>query len=495
MESVPKERADSVKELEYTGKAIPKGRRFCTLCGGVKRETAFEADSTHCKDCCEKMLHTHVHGYAFLSVALVVAALAAAVYLGVNTFPIVKQAHTADSLAADCALYDAVEAYEKVFDAVDERNEAAGSTWYCAGLRTWEAYYDVYAGAYSANSAADDAAERLDKSVMQNSAQLSALLEIKQVNDAIRAQVTAIGQEYQAETADDLPYEKVLGKLSAIEVDGDERLVKGYLELFKADLAQYCNPDKPEIADAFYEKALAYLPEETMMISVNRAQCALNAEQYESVLAPARQIIEGNRNDTDAYGWLAEAYYSLGKKADAMAVLEELQTAVPDTPLYYMLRVKYAVRDGDFDLAETLCNRQDEANSETADAAFNTLLARDTLPKKAERIFLESINYSLWEAALMLLQGDEESAFNIAYNYAFNYAYYYEYITGKTTLNQRIVNMTTLCAELCKGKDDEVQEAKTVLSQVGLCDEQTQQIIDGKISLQEAFVEGKVDWL
>lgn len=495
MESVPKERADGVKELEYSEKTIPKGKRFCTLCGNVKRVSAFEGESTHCTECCKKMLHTRVHRYGFLPAVLVVAALALAVYVGINTFPVAKQVHKANTLTDECALYDALEAYEKGFDTVDDRNEATGKTLFSAGQRTWESYYGVFTDVYSVYDAADDAAEKLNAAAMQNSRFLASLQEVRRIYDAVNTQVSAISQSYQAEKPEDLPYEEVLEKLSAIEVDGDKRIVNGYLELFKADLTRFCHADKPELAKPFYEKALEYLPEEELLIYANLAQNAMNAETYEEAIASAKRILEKNRNYTDAYGWLAEAYYSLGKKAEAMAVLEDLQTAVPDTPRYYTLRVKYAVRDGDFELAESLCNRQDEANSETAEAAFNTLLARKPLPKKAERIFLESIDYSLWEAALMLLQDDEESAFNIAYNYAFNYAYYYEYITGSAVLNQGIINMTTLCAELCKGKVDKAEEAETVLSQIGLCDAQTQQIIDGKISLREAFVEGKVDWL
>ena len=495
MGSAPKERADGVKELEYTGQAIPKGRRFCTLCGKVKRESNFDGDSTHCRECCAQMLHTRLHWYGVLPALLVAVALAAAVYVGVQTAPVVRQVHTANALAENLALYEALEAYETAFDTVDAKNKAAPMAVFVPGTRTWENYYALYAQSYSEYDAANAMLEKLNKAEVGKRDSLRTLQQIKTVYDAISAQISAISQAYPVDDPKDMPYEEVLGKIAAIEVEGDPRYVNGYLELFKADLTQYCFPEQYDAAFPFYDKALEYLPEEYLMICVSKAQLAMDAKDYEQVIPAAKLLLEKNRDFTDAYGWLAESYYAQGKKDEALAILEDLQKAQPDSPLYYKLQVKYAVRDGDLAGAEALCNRQDELNSETAEAVFNTLLARQEVPKKAERIYLESIDYSLWEAALMLLQGDENSAFNIAYNYAFNYAYYYNYITGSNVMSQSVINMTTLCAELCTGKDEKAEEAKTVLSQVGMCDEQTQKIIDGEISLEEAFIEGKVDWL
>jgi len=52
-----------LKEQERSGFSVPKGKKVCSVCGEVKRLSAFNEDSDRCIQCGEKMLKTPVKWY------------------------------------------------------------------------------------------------------------------------------------------------------------------------------------------------------------------------------------------------------------------------------------------------------------------------------------------------------------------------------------------------------------------------------------------------
>ena len=451
------------------------------------------------------MLHTRVHWYVLPILLMLLCGTAFSVYLLTLAAPILRSIRTADTMASECRLYEARDQYETALTEAEKANAAffrvetvdenTGTLFTC-GNRVFEKYLGVCADADTEYEAAVLGIEKLGESPMKKNPPFDSMLQAKKAYEAVSNRVSAVNEQYTYESAADMPYDEIIKALDDFGTESDSPYIKGYVEYFKASATQFYDPDDSETILGYMEKLLEYLPDEYVNVYSTQAQFYMQNGEYDKVTRAADAILEKNKNYTDAYAWKAEVCYKSGDEKAALAVLEELNRYVPDDPLYYKLQVKYAMLRDDPDAANEYCNACDTANSETADNVFNALLAKqvDSIPRKAMQTYLHYIDYSLYEAALMLVEDDADSAFNIAYNYAFNYAYYYAYVYGDgSALTQGVINMTTLCAQM--NRNETSAEVLDAVSGIGLCDETTQQIIDGKYTPREVFVEGKVEIL
>lgn len=496
-----------MKELEHPAQSVPKGRRFCTVCGEIKRETHFDGDSTHCKACCEKMLHTHLRAYGVLVSVLVLVFAAAAGILGVQTVRFCVSLHRADVLASDKFLYDACDGYESAIadipdlnralllrgqsDAESEGEEGAQSyTLFEAGTHTWERYAALYARTQSDYEAASMLQNALNGKQLQKNTVLSAYTEAQTAYTAVSDAVESFSQEHPYDTIEDMPYEDILALLDKLEQENDSRYYKGYAELFKGSATQYYKAEDPTASFVYYDKALEYLPDEYGNIYTSKAQAALSAEDWDALRQAGEAIVSQNKNYTDAYEWLARAAAKQGDMDAARQAAEELHAASPDSPLYEKLLVQTSLIDGDLKSAGAVCDKAAATIDSKASELFSTLLAKQTLPAASQRFLREYAQYAGFAGIVRLLQGDKDAALELAYERGFNYGYYLEYLTSGSALTQQSLDLAYICANACKDKD-----ALDTLSQMGENSDDAKKVASGKLTPEQAFLKGEADLL
>ena len=500
------ERSGVLKELEQPIQSIPKGRRFCTVCGEIKRETHFDGASTHCRACCEKMLHTHVHVYGVLVLMLMLALAAASAALGVQTVRFCRSLHRADTLAADKYLYDACDAYENVVADIPEINRAllpgskadaesgeesaAPYALFEAGTHTWERYAAVYAKTQSDYEAASMLQSSLNADRLQKNAVLSAYTDAQTAYTAVSDAIDAYTQEHPYETIEDMPYDGFIELLDGIEAENDSRYYKGYAELFKGSATQYYKTDDPTASFVYYDKALEYLPDEYGNIYTSKAEAAREAEDWDALRQAGEAIIAQNKNYTEAYEWIARAAAKKGDMQAAKEAAELLHAASPDSPLYEKLLVQSALIAGDADAAQKTVAAAEKTIDVKAAELFSTLLAKQTLPTADQRFLREYTQYASVSAVVHLLTNDAEKIAEYAYERGFNYAYYLEYLTQNSAITQLSIDIASIYANLYHDED-----AINALSQIGGCSDDAQKVIDGKLTPEQAFLKGEADLL
>ncbi len=491
-----KERA--VKELEYTKQTVPKDKRFCTICGEVKRVHYFEGDSTHCSACCEKMLHTRLNGRVLPVLLILLLVVTVSVLLSVQTVPYCIAMFKADAAQRDTRLSDACSMYALAIADASNRNAiilnggktdesghapAPTKTLFEAGSRTWARYLDLYAALFSEREAASIAEGSLDKHVTAAIPAIARFAESKQAYEESLAFAEETADKYAADE-EAKQYDEIIAELTAYADASDSRYIKGYMEYYKGRATQFFKADDSAAATAFYEKMLDYLPDEFMTVYSAEADAALGAENYEAAIEAYEKILGKNKNYTDAYPAIADAAFLAG---DSEKLEHALAQFGEDDPLRLMLEMRFALRSDDLDRAAEVRKKAQQTAKKQADQAFNIMLADQEIEGDNKTLLLNYVDYALYDAAFALVQGDTDTAFQIAYNEAFNYAYYYAYITNDSgALSQSVINMTTLCASLVKDK-----EALKTVEEIGACDETTQQMIDGELTAREVFIEGK----
>ena len=492
-----------MKELEQTTQSVPKGRRFCTICGEVKRERYFEGDSTHCSACCEKMLHTRLSAACIPVVLVLLAAVAVSVFLSVYTVPYCTDLFRAEAMRRDNRISEACDAYSTVVSNATDVNAlilaggktddsgsvpAATRVFFEAGARTWARYLDAYASIYSEYEAADLASGSLDKRAVTRIPAIRRYKEVRQAYDDVLAFAEETANKHPAgEDADEETYDAIVADLTAYADESDSDYVKGYVEYYKGRAAQYFKDD-PSIAIAFYEKMLDYLPNEFMTAYTAEAQAAFAAGEYETVIEAYEKMLEKNRNYTAAYPAIAEAAFYAGDDEKLASVLDRYEE---NDPLRLRMEMRFALRGDDLEEAAAVRERARQTIRVQADEVFNKMLSDQTIDSQGRTFLMNYIAFALEDASLSLVKGDVDEAFRIVYEEAFNYAYYYSFITNDSTVfTQSLLNMATLCASL-KGDESAIK----TINEVGFCDTVTQQVIDDKMSMREVFVEGKAEVL
>ena len=491
------ERSGVLKELEHPVTSVPKGRRFCTICGEIKRETHFEGDSTHCKACCENMLHTKVRVYGVLVFVCMLVLCAAAVFLGVHTVSFCMTTRRADDLAQEKLLYDACDLYENAVSGIsdinrslllrgeqtEEEESADAPLFFTPGTHTWERYCAVYARTQSDYEAATLIENSLNADAVKKNAAFSGFIEAKKAYEDVYARVDAVSQENPYESIRDMPYDKVIAVLDEAEKENDSSYYKGYAQLFKGSATQYYHTDDPASALPYYEKALEYLPDEYGNIYSAQAQIAQQTEDWKLLRSAGERMLECNRSYTDAYEWLVYASVRLNEPDAAQSACDALHAVAPESVLYDKLLTLSALLQGDADKAALCRDEAAEKWNQKASETFSTMLADQALPAASQRFMREYAQFASYAAIVCLLEGDNEAALDWAYERGFNYGYYLEYLTGAGAITQQTIDIAYICASLTKDQD-----VSDTVSQMGEPGEAAQQVIDGKLSLRQAFL-------
>ena len=492
-----------MKELEQTTQSVPKGKRYCTICGEVKRLHYFEGDSTHCSACCEKMLHTRVNLRCIPAILILLAAAAVSVFLCVYTVPYCMSLFRADATRRDKRLEDACSEYAAVVADASERNarilaggktDDAGSvptaTWifFEAGANTWSRYLETYGALYSEYEAADLASGSLHADVIARIPSIARFSEAKQAFDDTMAFAEKSQEEHPFTSPEDMPYDVLMHDLETYADGSDSRYVKGYAEYAKGMATKYYKTDDPEASFVYFEKMLEYIPNEFMTAYNAEADAAVKAGNYALAIEAYEKILARNKNYTSAYTAIAEAAFYAGddeKLRSALAYYDE------DDPVRLYLEMWFALRSDNLDEAAAVHAKAQQTIKVQADKVFQDMLARQSIDEDGKSLLNGYIMFALEDAAYALLKDDMQEAFRIAYDEAFNYTYYYTYITNDSAaFSQSVINMATLCATLVKDSN-----ALKTVREIGQCDETTQQVIDGKLTLRDVFVEGKAEIL
>lgn len=492
-----------MKELENTSQSVPKGKRFCTICGEVKRVHYFEGDSTHCSACCEKMLHTRLNARYIPFVLVLLAVLAASVFLSVQTVSFCRGFLPAREAMRDKRLTDANELYADMISGASERNarllvggnpDDSGSipaptwTFFEPGARTWVRYLDTYAMVYSTYEASSVAQSSLDAETCARVRMIADLYKAKQAYEDTLAYASEVEAAHPFEGAENMPFDEIIGDLTAHADKSGSRFVKGYIEYYKGMAAKFYKSDDPSFSAAYFENMLRYLPNDYMTVYTAEADAAIQAQDYDAAIGAYEKILEKNRNETDAYLSVAEMAFLGGndeKRTAALAHFDE------DDPQRLRMEMRFALRGGKLDEAVNVRERAARTADVKAEEIFNKMLADQAIDTDNRTVLLNYLSYAVENAALALVQGDAKTAFTIAYGGAFNYAYYYAYLTNDSgAFSKPLINIATLCASLVKDQD-----ALKAIREIGACDATTQDLIDGKLkmTMRELFVERKAE--
>lgn len=488
-----------MKELEHNGQSIPKGKRFCTCCGEIKRETAFDGASTHCKACCEKMLRTRPHVSGFLLCLLLIGAAAFAATLiprGMSVDALVRKAHAFEDARA---LYTACDTYGEAvelaragdsalfFKKADDEESSPAPHFFTLGKRTWRAYCRAYARAYTRTEAAEFAAAHLDKTQIDATQPMASYAQASREYNAVMAQVQKIQSEYTYSTPEEMPYDKIVEVLDKYVEAHDTANIRGYAAYFKGSAAWFHDPAQFETALKYYDEMLENVPDEYVSAYTGIAQIGLDGEQPDVLLRAAEGILSKNKEHGDAWSWKAQAQFDKGDIDAAQETAQAMSKICPDSPLSSMLTIRVALRQDDLPTASAARDEAAAAYDTKADEIFQSLLSKRTIEQAPERFLRAYVQYSLYAAAVSLLEGDIDTARMYGYERAFNYAYYFASITDDAGLMfQSVFNVAALTASLAEDED-----ALRTIVEISDCDDATRDVINGKISLQDAFCKGK----
>ncbi len=496
---------DGVENTERTGFSVPKGKRMCSVCGEVKRLSHFDGDSDRCTECCEKMVRTSVKWYCIPIVVVFLVAAVISVYLTVVTVPFAESFDDADTAAAGANLFDAFDYYENNVLTMAEEIDASvrgrfpflgEKAFFVPGTRTFERFCDIRAMADSEYEAGVMAKELFDKDYIKKNETFSSYVAVMNAYDRVFAKVQKINEKYVFTSADDLKYDEIMAEFEKEKQNTDSPYEKGYYEYFKASVTQFYYDGKDGMVEKVQQHLdgmIEYLPGEYAVYGSTVADSAFRTGDYDKAIEAAEFVLSKNRNLTEPYEWLAKAYYKKGETEKAFEAIERLNEAVPQSPAYYKLLIKYNLLENNTEAAEKASAEGVAANGELCEMVFNMYLANnvDQIKRLAKQVFAESVDFTTYQCAILLLKGEKQAAFELSYNDAYYRAYYYAYITGDTSLlSQGVINMTTLCAELCRDK-----AAVEDVSQYGMCDDVTKKVINGTLSVEDVFINGKAEIL
>lgn len=490
-----------MKELEYPIQSIPKGRRFCTMCGEIKRETNFEGDSTHCTACCEKMRHTRVRWYGVLTFVLMLSLAAAAGFLGAHTVRFCAALQRADALADEARLYDACNLYDDTIDSLSSVNRSLLlkaptddiaedlPAFFTAGVNTWRRYASVYARTHSDYDTATTLSYYLDKRQIEADPALSVYLEAKEAYETVYNAMNEITQNAQS-AGTDIPYDELIAALDAVVEQNDSHYYQGYASLFRASATRYFRSENTAQALEEYDRALELLPDEYINIYSAQAQIAGSLQDWTLLRKVGEAMLSQNRNYMDAYTWVAYAAAKLGDTDAARDAAERMKADNTDSPLYEKLLIQTALVSGDLDAARRVVDQAKTRLDENGNILFNTLLSKRELDDADKRYLRAYIQYATFEGIVCLLEDDLDAADDAAFEHGYNYGYYLEYLTSSSEMSQLTIDVAWICASLTEN-----EESLGMLTDMAPGYDWAKQIVDGKMTMRQAFLEGGADLL
>ncbi len=490
-----------MKEYEVPVQSIPKDKRFCKRCGEIKRLKYFPEDGEFCDACCKEMLHAHPRWYVYPALVIVLALVAAAVYLAVLSVPAARLVHESGTYAEQHRLYDAYDKLEEAEALMSKKETAlvekvpklAVFNWFNAGFRPLVNRYALMAET-DTNIETGYAIQDeilIDELTAGQKKYFKKYLDICAVYEDISDKLGKITDEYEVESPEDVPLDEMLAKLDTIAKKDPSSMKSGYVEYYKASVIQYVNSGDLEDALPHLEKMMTYMPDEYAMYLSSLYSFGRTTGDYGKLITECDKVIAKNLNSISAYSLKTRGQMNSGDYAAAEKTCEQLKKYNGDCPEYYALLLINKLRQKDLKGADAVSYQGDTANSEFVDAVFKQYLGKTAdVSRHSENIFLQSFDFTMCQAAVMLLQKDYSGARDLMYNYGYTYAYYYSYLTGgQEPVTQGLIDMLYLSAYL--DKDSETMD--TVTSQLGNYSDNVQNIIDGKLTLQEVFEEGKVD--
>lgn len=488
-----------MKELEPTTMTLPKGKRFCTICGEVKKESNFQSEEPHCTKCCEKMLHTKVHWSGILALIATLLCVCGAVFVGIRTIPanvsLIRAmvcAHQNEyGQAADLfeAAQEAVLTSNKSFYSVQELSDMEKDNIdpdpvFTIGLRGWETYAEIYANHVAAYDTAPMLQSNLRKAVYQKSKTYKKYAEIFEAYQ--KAENVAI-QFDQTDGENKNVLKEMFASLDALVEKENSDMIRGYAAYIKANAEYYFNDDLDQTLVLFRE-AMQYIPFEKSMIANAALPYLMEKKNFEGTKEFCEILLSRDSGDVSTYANLAESYFTAGKKDEAIKTLERMNAHSPGNPMYYKMQSRFAIRSDDAQKANAFCVEGEQVNGQKMEQVFSELLRKRSIDRKDEEFMLSYVDFMANQVVVLLLSGELDGAYNAVYNGAFNYIYYYSSITENTpVVASKILHLVYICGTL-SGNDD----ASEVLSQLGY--EPTdviKQVAEGKMNLHDAFIEGK----
>lgn len=489
-----------MNEFEMPVQSIPKGKRFCKRCGEIKRQNHFKDDGEYCNSCCEKMLGTHPKWYAYPVLLIVLALVAVSVWAAVIAAPAASCVFESRGFAEEHRLYDAYDKLEEAQLVMSEKDKAfterfprlASYNWFNAGFGTCVRRYRLMAETDTRieTGYAIKKDIKLDSLTKGQMKYFKGYLDICEIYEDTSETLGKLTEEYKIEKPEDVPYEELLKKLDEIAAKNSSDEKRGYVEYYKASVMQYVRGDFEESLPHL-EKMITLLPDEFHTYISALYEHAKKTGDNKKLIEECDKVTAKNRNYVSAYSIKARAMINSGDYKAAEAVCGELKKYNGDCPEYYALMIMCKLRQNDIETAEALSFQGDTANSGFVDSVFKKYLAaKDKMPRQSESIFLQSFDFTMSQAAVMLLLKDYSGARDLMYDYGYTYAYYYSYITGSSNpITQGLIDMTYLSAYLVGDKE----AIETVKEQLGEPSDNVRKITDKKLTLKEVFVEGKVE--
>lgn len=487
-----------MKRFEAPSFSIPKDKRFCARCGEIKKQRFFSPNEDFCSPCREEMLRTRPRWYTYPMLAAVLVLTAAALWIAAFTSAAAVNVCEGRRLVKEHRLYDADGKLENAQLIMSEKEERlvekfpglSSYSWFSAGFHTLASRYDLMAQTDSRIEAGYAIEKDLDVGSL-TSRQLKRLqgyIDIRGTFEYVSDNLSKITEEYEISSPEDIPLEEMFKRLDEIGASNPSDEKSGYIEYYKASVAQYASGGFEETLPHL-DKMIKLLPDEYNMYLNTLYEHGKDTGDYKKLIEECAKVTARNRNSVDIYAISIKAQINSGDLDGAEAACEELRRYNSDCPEYYALLAMCKLRRGDIDGAAEICSLGDSANGEQISTMFNQLLSsKNEIERQSERFFLQSFDLTMVKTAVALLQSDYPGANDIMYNQGYTYAYYYSYITGKhDPITQSLIDMVYISARL----DGDEEVMSTVKEQFGEPSEKAIRIAGKELTLSEVFVDGK----
>ena len=259
-------------EKDSLGFSVPKGKKVCSVCGKVKRESYFIDDSDRCDECTEKMLRTKIKWYC-IPIALVFAlASVIACYLTIMTVPFVKSVQNAEKAVSEARLYDAYDAYQNDVivqaDSIDAKIKKmipsfSDKKLFVPGTKTFERYCEIYAMADSEYEAGVLTKELFNKYYIKSNEVFSGYVSAMDAYDKVLAKVQTINEKYNFDSVENFECDKIVADIEEEKQNVSSDYEKGFCEYFKATATLYKFKNEKEVVSKikpYLDEMIKYLP-------------------------------------------------------------------------------------------------------------------------------------------------------------------------------------------------------------------------------------------
>ncbi len=192
---------------------------------------------------------------------------------------------------------------------------------------------------------------------------------------------------------------------------------------------------------------------------------ALEAKEYDSLIEIAKETLEINPGNENAYFHMVKALAAKSEWQSASDICEDLRKYNPDSLEYYLLKAEVLRRSGDYSAAIDICIKGEKVADDS------------------ELLRQKSIAYMLNE--------EKDKALETA-NAAYEAAYYASYSGGSVSLE--VLNTSALISYLCDKEKTLYNEIESLFKteNVEFADS-IKSVINGDTTFEELFTTGKGD--